>query len=423
MATSSSRKLKELSSAFNVSAGGIIVPSGASRRRPRSSASGGIGASYASGAPVRLPVAEEPLRAIDGNLYLSRSLLEISQWSIEAAQAVTTISRDAFGTADGDIGSWAIAGVRDGPDDEDRQAIDENTKAVVRDLQQRRCGKTYVVGGMRFQQAINEMLRFGDSFVQLRFAKEGLSSSPSDWCVAETFYMPTFATFVLQDDVGREAGYRRMFAANDECEDYGLLEILHFCHQANGLYGTTPFSAMLPTWDMLKRVYPAVESAVVDTGAAPWVHTMPPGASEEQRQAYEDTHSELAAEGVVKNLYLMDGAEVRKAINNDAGTRELIDTWLELRRSMIPFGLPSYFFSLPSRAGAQDLNLQPAMLYARLIAFVRSLVGEQIKWICDIEIALKLGVDHLHEHPYDIIWPRWEVSPPQRVEVGREADS
>ena len=383
----------------------------------------GVGASYASGKPIRLPVECEPLRAISGSLYHSRLLAEIAQWSIEASTAVTTISRDVFMSSDGAIGSWSVAGVRTGAEEDDRATLNPDTQAVARDIQQRRFGKQYVIGGFRFQQAIAETLKYGDSFVQIRLGREGMSNAPADWCVAETQYAPPLDTFVLTDDMEREAGYRRVMRGNSEVEDYGLLEMLHFCHQQNGLYGTSAFSSTLGTWESLKRLYPAVESAVVDTGVAPWLHKMAPGATEEQRAAYEDSHVNLSAEGVVKNLYLMPGAEVEKAANNSSGTQELINTWLEMRRSMIPFGLPDYFFSLPARGNAQAINLQPAMLYARTIAGIRSMVSEQLKWVIDIEIALKLGLDHLKNNPYDIVWPKWQVQEAQQVSVTRDHSS
>jgi hypothetical protein len=418
------QKVKELSQGFAMNESGLLVPSRDARLRQLGVTrghGGGVGASYAGVQPVRLPVEHEPKREIADSLYHARLLAEIAQWSIEAVTAVTTISRDVFMSSDGSLSSWSVAGIPKQDDETKREKLNADTQAVVRDLQQRRYGKQYVVGGFKFQRAINEMLRYGDSFVQLRLKREGLSSAPSDWCVAETHYLHPLDTFVLEDELERETGYRRMLDDTTDVEDYGLLEVLHFCHQQNGHYGTSAFLAMLPTWESLKREYPAVESAVIDTGVAPWLHKMFPGATEEDRAVYEDQHTNLCADGIPKNLYLMPGASVEKAANNSAGAQELIMTWLEMRRSMIPFGLPDYFFSLPSRANAQAINLQPAMLYARTIAGIRSMVAEQIKWVLDIEIALKLGIDHLKNNPYDIVWPKWQVQEVQEVVVNRES--
>lgn len=416
------KTIKDLSKAFGTTAGGIIVPSGnSSARSPnRTNSNGRVGATFSSNAPPRLPVENEPLRPVNGSLYVARSLAEMAEWSGEVSTAVAAVSQDVFCTSDGDVGSWSVAGARTGTDDEDRAAINPETEAVVRELQQARYGRSYVVGGLHFQGAVSDVLEYGDAFYQVRFAREGLSGDPSDFTVAETYQMPTLETFVLQDDAGREAGYRRMFHGLQDAEDYGLLEMLHFSYRQKGLYGRSPFVSLLPHWESLKRVSPAVESAVVDIGIAPWLHEMPGNANATARMEYEDDHRRLASQGVIKHLYLDNGANVRKAANNDDGLRELIDTWLEYRRAMIPFGLPDYFFSLPNRGSQNKLNLQPAMHYARLIASVRAIIGEQIKWVCDIQVALKLGIEHLIDNPYDIVWPNWEVQPPQRVEVEAE---
>ena len=52
------------------------------------------------------------------------------------------------------------------------------------------------------------------------------------------------------------------------------------------------------------------------------------------------------------------------------------------------------------------------MTYGRLIAAMRSLVGEQIRWAVNLEVLLKRGHEFMMEHQdYDIIFPPWTSIP------------
>lgn len=369
-----------------------------------------------------LPIDSPPLRPINGSLYHAHMLAEIRQWSREASDAIDLMSRDIFMSDDGEVESWAIAGLKDGMGaDAERAKLNPDLLAISQELRDRRCGVDLVLGGSRLQQAADESLHLGDSFIQVKFEREGLTVPERDYCIAESIYMPSLSMFVLTDEHGREAAYRQYYATSTEYTDYSLLEILHFSHRKRHLYGNSVNIPSIPDWERLKRIAPKIESAIGDCGIAPWLHEMPEDTTAEDLQRYEQKIENMSKEGIIKNLYLMKGSDVRKAKNDNAGLQEILTLWLYLRQSMIPLGMPDYFFSaLPQESkGARDLGQQPAMLYGRTNAVNRAHMAEQIKRAHDMEIVCRRGLDFLKKNPYCIVWPKWDSMPTQQIEVGK----
>lgn len=371
--------------------------------------------------PVMLDVEEPPLRPIRGSIYYAHQLQEIREWSPEASDAIDLLSRDCFTSDDGEIDSWQIAGLKDGPDGE-RAKLDPNLESIARDLRQRRYGKDYVVGGDRLRLGVEQSLALGDSYLQLTLDREGMSGKRTDWCISESMYLPPLSMFTVPDHVGRESAYRQHYQGSTEFTDYHILKVLHFSYKKRGLYGSSLYLSRISQWERLKRLASKVEDALSSCGVAPWIHTLPKETPATDVEKYKKKLGQLEDRGIIKSLVLLEGSDVKKAANNDAGLKEILEYWLELRQSFIPLGMPDYFFSsLPNSVKSnRDLGLQPAALYARTRASNQAIAGEQAKWALDIEIVMKMGYEFWKRNPYDIVWPKWDISPTQHIEVGRD---
>jgi hypothetical protein len=383
----------------------------------------GLSAVFQDDRPVLLDVEETPLRPIKGSIYYSHQLAEIREWSAEANDAIDLLARDCFTSDDGEVGSWQIAGLKEGIErDSPRAKLNPKLLSLYREVSQRRCGKDLVIGGDKLMLGVDQALTYGDSFLQIRLEREGMSGGTKDWGIAESMYMPPLSMFVMPDAVGREASYRQYFPDSKAHQDYHLLEILHFSYKKRGLYGRGLYLSRIESWERLKRLASKVEDALSSCGVSPWLHILPRETPSSDVELYKQKLNNLESQGIIKSLVLLEGSDVRKAANNDAGLAEILEYWLQLRQCFIPLGMPDYFFSsLPNSVKSnRDLGLAPAALYARTRAANQAIAGQQAKWAMDIEIILKFGYDFWKRNPYEIVWPRWEISPTQHIQVEKE---
>jgi hypothetical protein len=359
---------------------------------------------------LEIPI--RPIRPVLNNLDYSFELLEISSWSYEARHAISCITRDCFQDQEGRVKSWSIAPSVD--NDGNELKLNPDILAIGNALKERYNGKDQLLGGNALQRAAREMLFYGDSFLELGFEKEGLSKGTGDWGIAKTLYLPTFQTFVEEDEEGGTECYWQRRTLRPSKEDLRIepIKMLHFKYEEQALYGVGITFQSLEPWRKLKEASADLENASRAVGVSPWLHIMPDGKDERYKREYAQEHEQLLADGIITNLYLMNGQDVRKASSGDTNLSDLLDYCLDLRRQMIPPGLPAWLFpGLGKDDRAQDLQGQPALAYARMIAAVRGLLGEQIKWAINVELILKKGYDWwLENNKYDIVWGDWELS-------------
>lgn len=358
-----------------------------------------------------LDLPDEPTRPINGSLNTSADLAEMAIWSREGRDVGSYLSRDCFMESSGRSGSWSVGTATMGG-----ETVNKDVIAIARNLASRRNGKELILGGNRLKRAASDAgAFFGDSFLELAIETEGISRK--DYGISNSLYLPALSVFVDESVDGRLNGYWQRASMSPAPGDIYIhpLKMLHFSYERGRRYGHPLLLQSVPTWRKLKRVAPALEKAIQQTSVAPWLHLMPEGKNEKYRQAYARAHQEQEAQGILSNLYLLDGHDVKRAAggNQDLGT--LVDHWLNLRAMLVPAGFPSYLFPrLGSGSGANNKELanQPAGVYARLISDVRAMLGEQIKWALDLEILLSRGYDFLMENVnYEIVWPEWETVP------------
>lgn len=355
-----------------------------------------------------LPLPEQPVRPICGDLTISQELIEMRTWSYEARHAISFLARDAFQQIDGRSASWRIAEELD-----DGRKVHPDVLAIGRDLANRRNGKTLVLGGDRLQRAARDMLSYGDSFLELEISREGTGAK--DWGISKSLYLPSMSVFVDEDEHGDIQGYvqqERLSRGSNDREIHPL-KMLQFSYEKNRQYGEALSFQSLETWRKIKAASADLEDAMREAAIAPWLHIMPSDKDESGRAQYQQRHESLLNDGIITNLYLMSGSDVRKAMGDSDTLKPLVDYYLTLRYQMLPPGLPHYLFpglGLESSSGKEIAN-QPALAYARMIANLRSLLGEQIRWAIAIEVVLRKGFDFFVSDGYfDVVWSPWLIT-------------
>lgn len=365
-----------------------------------------VGTRYAKQYLLEIPI--QPLRPINGSLDYSYELIEMATWSYEIRHALSFLARDAFQQIDGRVESWRVAETL-----KDGTPVNKDVLEIAKDLQERYNGKQLVLGGNRLQRAAREVLAYGDCFVELAIEKEGIGRN--DYGISKSLYLPPMSVFVEEDDHGELSEYVQRKTSRPTRDDIHIspIKVLHFSYETQGLYGNPLTFQCLESWRKLKACSADLEEAARAVGVSPWLHIMPEDRDESYKQAYADEFESLQSDGLITHLYLMHGADVRKASSGNTSLDDLIKYWLQLRYQMVPAGLALWFFpglGIEGNSGKEIAN-QPALVYARLIAYIRSVLGEQIKWAINTELVCKKGFDWFVENgKYDILWGEWFVS-------------
>ncbi len=323
--------------------------------------------------------------------------------------SISILSRDCFQQIDGRSASWRIAETL-----EDGRKVHPDVIAIGRDIAARRNGKTLVLGGDRLQRAARDMMSYGDGFLEFAIEREGIG--PNDWGISRSLYLPSLSMFVDEDEHEEPGMYRQQERITPSDTDRLIhpVKMLQFSYEKDRLYGNPISFQSSEPWRKIKAASPDLEDAAREVAIAPWLHVMPPDKDERYREQYQQRHESLLNDGIVTNLYLLSGADVRKAMSGVNVLKPLVDYYLSLRYQMLPPGLPHYLFpglGLESNSGKEIAN-QPALAYARMIANLRSHLSEQIKWSVSVEIVLKKGWDfYISDGQYfDIAWGDWFVT-------------
>lgn len=347
---------------------------------------------------------ETPVRPTYGDLSLSYELLEMYYWCYEYRHAIDAIAADCFQQVDGEVGSWYV------PEElSDGTKVNPEILLIAKELATGRNGKNLILGGDFLVRAAIEALAFGDSFVEL-----GINKIGGKWDIVSSQYLPTFSMFLDQDQQSETLSCvqrTRLTPSGDDVE-FAPLKILHFKYKSRGLYGNALGFPSTEPWRKFKDASIALETAARDVGIVPWLHIMPEGKTVDYKNDYMQRHESMTSSGILPNLYLMNGADVRKAANESGNSlKPLMDYWLQLRFQCIPPRTPVWMFPGLSNTdgGAKDLNGQPALTYARFVAEIRSMIGEQVRWAICVKYALRFG--KWDNPPFDVKWPHWVLTP------------
>lgn len=362
---------------------------------------------------LEIPI--KAIRPVNNSLSDTQSLIEMAYFGYEIRHSISIISRDCFQTLDGKVASWKIS------DKFNEKKINKRVVEIGDDLANRTFRKEYVLGGNKLKKAVEEFLFYGDSFLELSVIK----NADKVWEINNSIFLPTLSTFVNMDESGYISEYSQREYLYPSPNDRIIhpLKMLHFSYEKKQVYGQPITYQSIPAWERFKKISEDLEQAARDTGYSLLVHTLPEGSSETDRQLYEQRNEQMLSQGILTNLYLLPGVEVERIAANAGALEPLIKVWLQYRYQLIPPGIPHWFFpgmGLESASG-KDIANQPALNYARLIAFLRSILGEQIKWAISIEMILKESYEFYEENKnFEITWGEWLINENNSSESSKE---
>lgn len=353
---------------------------------------------------LNLEIPYQPVRPVLNSHETSRNLLEIAKWCYEVRHGISNVSRDCFQSLDGKIQSWRIDTEYQG------KSIHKDVIDIGNNLASRQYGKDYVLGGNKLKKACADMLFYGDSFLELGISQD----ENKKYYISKSIYLPSLSTFVDVDEKGDIQSFIQRDSLYKNSNDIIIspVKVLQFSYEKEQIYGEPITLQSLDSWRKLKELSADIEQAARDTGNSILKHTMPEDSTEETRNKYAMNHENLLNQGIITNLFLMPGVTVERIANDSQSLEPLLKLWLQTRYQCIPPGIPLWFFpglGLESAAG-KDISNQPALNYARFIAYLRSVLGEQIKYAISLEIVLQKGFDfYLENQNFDIRWADWQV--------------
>lgn len=353
-----------------------------------------------------LEIPYQPARPVKNSFSTSIELIEMSEWSYECRHAVSIISRDVFQSLDGRITSWSVS------PEYKKKKINKDVLKIADDLSTRTSGKELLLGGNFLQRAVRDLLFFGDAFISLGFVRDGISK---EWHISESLYLPPLSTFVDVDEQNKILSYSQRESVNQKATDIIIhpLKVLQLSYEKSQLYGSPITYQSLGAWRELQDVSMDLNQAARDCGYSILLHKFPEQVNEMDKESYQSRHQDMLNQGLVTNLYLLPGMEIERIASDSGALEPLMRLWLQKRYQCIPPGVPIYFFpglGLESTSG-KDIATQPAFNYARLIASIRGVLSEQIKWAVSLEIVLTRGYDfYLANKNFDLTWGDWHIT-------------
>lgn len=360
-----------------------------------------------------LEIDEIPVRDVCGSLETTRLLIEMMTWCYEARNTLSYAARDVLRSRQGETTGWMISETLT-----DGTPINPDTRAILLDLIERKNGDDWVIGGNFLEKAVRLMYGYGDAFVEVSLDREGLGSGLNagkfgDYGICESLYLPTWQMFVKEDRQGRILEYQQRSQVRQEPDSENLIhyippKIIHFAHELQTKYGMSAFLQGVPAWKELKQVNFDIAKAVRALGVNPNVHVMPEGKDEAYKKAYQKRYESLVSAGVVTDLFLLHGADVRKMMGVNSNLDALFRRQLDLRYHITPAGFPVWFFpglGVEMR-GAREISGEPAKAYNGILASVAFVLSKGIRKVFDLELRCRLGEERFkRDGKYRIIFP------------------
>ncbi|EKU98027.1 hypothetical protein Lepto7375DRAFT_7286 [Leptolyngbya sp. PCC 7375] len=355
----------------------------------------------------QLDIPELPLRPILFSYEASRSLLEMSTWSLEFATCLRILSQNVFQDEDGSVHSWKLKLDQDNPENNP----DSYVRGLVEDFKNRYHGRDEVLGGQILEPAVRSMCGLGDSYMELGIERDG-----SGYSIARSMYLPSLSIFVDEDEHGGIQHYRQQIRVNPGEDDIiwpGVHQarILHFKSPNTGRYGLVPGLPQIDSWEDIKNSTADVADAARGASILPNVHTMPPDKGENYKNSYREDYESRQREGIIMDLFLGNGAKIEKLAAATPTLKPLLDHHLQLRYKMMFPGVPVFLIpGLGLEQGAsKELGAAPALAYGKLINTIRSYLAKQIIWAIGVEVTLNRGYEYwLTQRPkVELEWPNF----------------
>jgi hypothetical protein len=188
--------------------------------------------------------------------------------------------------------------------------------------------------------------------------------------------------------------------------------MLHFKYDDKGRYGWPATFTQIEAWRAFKQCAADLEEAS-RSSIAPWLHILPNDRGEDYKQQYRSEYEAQLEQGMISNIYLLAGSDVRKAASATPTLKPLLDTYQVARMNLCPAGIPLWLIPglgiQTSGGGSKELGGQPALTYARLVSHLRSLLAAEIVFSIGIEVTMNRGYDFwlTHQKNVDVSFPTW----------------
>jgi hypothetical protein len=351
-----------------------------------------------------LEIEDRPIRSP----RLARELMEMRQYCYEVYHSLAMAVEDCFSSGDGDDQGWTISDTQD----DNETPVNPEVQAIALDLIQRTFDDEYVIGGDRLRYALEEVLIYGDCFLELGIDRDGISP---EYHVTKTLYLPTWDCFRKETDQGiLEAFEQRRFLNSHDTETrlFNPEKIVHFRHKRNKTYGRSLFFPSIPYWSKLKEAMEKLSIAEDQTLSAV-IHEFEGTSWTEQKVRSYQQKIKQQRESQRQILdYFASGVKLSRLAGEPPDLGELRQDVLFWQRKMIPAGIPDYYFATGQAGATKEISREPSRRYARLRNNWCSLLTKGIKKVIDLEIKLVKGVDWYEENArnqYRIVWPEWSI--------------
>lgn len=330
---------------------------------------------------------EYPVRSPE----LAKQLIDLINNCPEAAAALEVICAYVLSSGTGDELGFAIL-----PDKHHPQS---RTVAAAREVINR-VGDVFL-----WWQVIWRLLAWGDCF--------GLLHINTKLMMIESLQLlPTWQMFSVSDvESGAVSSYEQRFGGMKDKAVIQPMSMVQWSYNKRFLYGRSLYQEALSDWAELKAVDQDLSDASRTAAIQPNVHVMPAGADEAYKRAYREDHEARKKQGIIADIYLLQGAEVKKppGFPGSFPLDGLIDHH-HLRRLRIAARsrVPLYLLGIEQKS-AQEIAMQPAISFTVFVGVVRQLFASGLRQLINTELALKqIPPD---EWKYRIVFPKINVNP------------
>jgi len=332
---------------------------------------------------------EFPSRAI----ALAQQLIEMVNGCPEVASALEVICAYSLSSGVGDELGFSVV--------VDEKQPKPNTVKIARAVLGR-------IDLFTYWQIVWRMMAWGNAF--------GLMDiDTKEKAVVGFNLLPSWQVHVIADRLGAIGGYEQRYGNLLETASIPASAMIHWTYSKRYLYGRSLFYESLPDWEKLKNVDIDLTDASRSASIQPNLHIMPPGADEVHKQAYKVDHERRRKQGLITDIYLLQGAEVRKpqGLPSSFPLTGLLAHFDKRRlRIAARSRVPTYLLGIESKS-AREIAMQPAISFMVFIGVVRQLLTVGLRQLIDTELALK-GIPEA-SRIYKLKFPKINVNPYNQI--------
>lgn len=351
-----------------------------------------------------LEIPEYPVR----DSQRGRMLIELWQYCPEVAQAIDILVGDVFASRNGRPLGFIIADdlgdATEEPDPLTGQPpkgtpVDPQVKDILMQMFER-------LNVLDIRRAVERSIIYGDAFLTF-----GIDSKTMQ--VSRLLLLPTWEVFRQEDDYGNLLGFeqrRELTSLAVKQQQQQVISLnpattLHLRYRQLNLYGRSLFNESLEDWAKLKEAVWDLARAARGVGVNPNVHVMPEGADAEYLKSYRNDYESQQLDGVVTDIFQLQGGDVHKLANNNPDLKALVENVLMWRaRIVMRSRVPMWYFPGLDTARFRDVSGQNQLGYERHIEDIRCLTEQTLRQMCMVELILK-GVPP-EKRRFRFEWPR-----------------